>query len=73
MGYWSNQPMAGDYPEDTQMNFREGLLASLNVKLLNKFNSDVQEFEVGKSYNLSEINSNDYENNMNEFIIWMQE
>jgi len=72
MGYWANQPMAGDYPEDIQGNFRDRLLNLLNKELLDKFNSDIQDFEVGKIYNMSEMNIDKYEENINEFINWLQ-
>lgn len=72
MGYWSNQPMVGDYPEDIQGDFRDRLLNLLNKELLDKFNNNIQDFEVGKIYNMSEINIDKYEENINEFINWLQ-
>lgn len=75
MGYWSNEPMAGDYPEDIQFGFRDSLLEALNLELLNKFNDDRsnQNFEVGVVYNTSDIDIDDYEQNIKEFTTWLQE
>lgn len=73
MGYWANQPMAGDYPWDVQGDFRDGLLDSLNTELLNKFNiNSNNDFEVGVSYKLSDIDCNDYEKNLEDFNTWLQ-
>jgi len=75
MGYWANQPMAGDYPLDVQGDLRDGLLDALNTELSNKFNEDRsnQNFEVGVSYTLSDVNIDNYEQNIEEFNKWIQE
>lgn len=75
MGYWANQPMAGDYPLDVQGDLRDGLLDVLNTELLNKFNEhrSNQNFEIGVSYSLSDINIDNYEKNIEEFENWIQE
>jgi len=73
MGYWSNQPMAGDYPEDIQIEFRERILDSLNFELLSQFNEDNNEpLEVGKVYNMRDIDISKYEKNMKDFTNWLQ-
>lgn len=75
MGYWANQPMAGDYPLDVQGDLIDGLLDALNTELLNKFKEDRsnQNFEVGVSYSLSDINIDNYEQNIEKFNKWIQE
>lgn len=71
MGYWSNQPMAGDYPEDIQTEIRNTLLESLNKNLLEEIYSDIQEFEVGKVYSSDDIYVDKYEKDRMNFINWL--
>ena len=72
MGYWSNQPMGGDFPEDIQINLRESLLDALNMELLEKFNIDYQELGIGIICGGNDINIDGYEKNLNEFTRWLQ-
>lgn len=73
MGYWSNQPMAGDFPEDMQSEIRNTLLEVLNKKLLDEIYSNVQVLEVGKVYNCNDIDVDKYERDRVNFINWLQE
>lgn len=75
MGYWSNQPMTGDFPEDVQDEIRDRLLSVLNAELLNKIQGyrDGLDLKVGVAYSLDDFNIDEYEQNRQEFEKWIQE
>ncbi|WP_252241647.1 hypothetical protein [Clostridium sp. ZBS18] len=77
MGYWSNEPMSGDFPQDMKDIFREELIIEFgNKKVLNKMNkyyNQQNNMEENKIYDINDIDISTYEDYINEFNRWIKE
>lgn len=75
MGYWSTIPMGGDLPQDMKDEFGEELVNKFgDEEIKNKMNTySNQNLEVGKAYNLNDIDISAYEDFIEHFEIWSRD
>lgn len=76
MGYWSTIPMGGDLPQDMKDEFRDELINKFgDEKIIDKLNNTYnnQDIEVGKFYNINDLDISAYESFVKGFEVWSKD